>query len=125
MAFDPAGKFTNLSSRDLFHLNHATSGEQSPLPVYAFPLVKLGVIFWDNLNKMKDNLCQECVKGGGGGGLLSLQGKFEAIVPDFHGKITVFFSSFDPTFHQYLPKISLSHPHKNYIFEISYYRAIL
>ena len=32
-------------------------------------------IFWDILNKMKDNLCQKCVKGGH----LSLQGKFEKL----------------------------------------------
>ena len=36
-------------------------------------------IFTDVLNKMKDNLCQECVKGW----LLSLQGKFDAITSDF------------------------------------------
>ena len=43
MAIDPAGAFTNLSSPDLFHLNHATSEQQSPLSVCAVPLVKLGV----------------------------------------------------------------------------------
>ena len=42
---------------------------------------------------MKDNLGEECVKGG----LLSFQGKIETIAPDFPGKMTVF-SSFDPTF---------------------------
>ena len=42
---------------------------------------------------MKDNLGQECVKGG----LLSFQGKIGTIAPDFPGKMTVF-SSFDPTF---------------------------
>ena len=41
-------------------------------------------IFWDILNKMKDNLSQECVKGG----LLSFQGKFETITPGFPGKLT-------------------------------------
>ena len=43
MAIDPTGAFTNLSSSDLFHLNHATSEQQSPLSVCAVPLVKLGV----------------------------------------------------------------------------------
>ena len=43
---------------------------------------------------MKDNLGQECIKGGGG--LLSFQGKIGTIAPDFNGKMTVF-SSFDPT----------------------------
>ena len=43
MAIDSAGAFTNLSSPDLFHLNHATSEQQSPLSVCAVPLVKLGV----------------------------------------------------------------------------------
>ena len=42
---------------------------------------------------MKNNLGQECVKGG----LLSFQGKNETIAPDFPEKMTVF-SSFDPTF---------------------------
>ena len=50
-------------------------------------------IFWDILNKMKDNLGQECVKGG----LLSFQGKIGIIAIDFPGKIPLF-SSFDPTF---------------------------
>ena len=50
-------------------------------------------IFWDILNKVKDNLDQECVKDG----LLSFQGKFETIAPDFYGKMTVF-CSFYPTF---------------------------
>ena len=36
-------------------------------------------IFWDILNKMKDNLGHECVKGR----LLSFQGKIGAIAPDF------------------------------------------
>ena len=42
---------------------------------------------------MKDNLGQECVKGG----LLSFQGKYGTIAADFPGKMTVF-ASFDPTF---------------------------
>ena len=50
-------------------------------------------IFWDILNKMKDNIGQECVKRG----LLSFQGKIGTIAPDFPGKWQ-FFSSFDPTF---------------------------
>ena len=36
-------------------------------------------------------------KGGGGGELLSFQGKIGTIAPDFYGKMTVF-SSFDLTF---------------------------
>ena len=64
-------------------------------------------IILDILNKLKDNLGEGCVKGG----LLSFQGKFETIAPDFPGKI---FSSFDPTFRLSFPKIWLSHPHKNY-----------
>ena len=43
-------------------------------------------IFLDILNKMKDNLVQECVKGG----LLSFQGKIETIIPAVAGKITIF-----------------------------------
>ena len=43
-------------------------------------------IFWDILDKMKDNLGQECVKGE----LLSFQGKNETIPSDFPGKMTVF-----------------------------------
>ena len=53
-------------------------------------------IILDILNKLKDNLGQGCVKGG----LLSFQGKFETIAPDFPGKM---FSSFDPTFPPILP----------------------
>ena len=43
-------------------------------------------IFWDILNKMKDNLGQECVKGG----LLSFQGKLKETAPDVPGKMTFF-----------------------------------
>ena len=43
-------------------------------------------IFWDILNKMKDNVGQKCVKGE----LLSFQGKIETIAHDFLGKMTVF-----------------------------------
>ena len=50
-------------------------------------------IFWEILNKVKDNLGQECVKGG----LLSFQGKIGTIAPDFPGKMTVLWS-FNPTF---------------------------
>ena len=49
--------------------------------------------FFDILNKMKDNLDQECVKKR----LLSFQGKIGTLVPDFPGKMTVF-PSFDHTF---------------------------
>ena len=38
-------------------------------------------IFWDILNKIKDNLGKKCVKAG----LLSFQGKIGTIVPDFPG----------------------------------------
>ena len=68
---------------------------------------------------MKDNLGQECVKGE----LLSFQDKIETLAPDLPGKMTVF-SSFDPTFHLSLLKIWLSHPNKNYIFEMSKNSAI-
>ena len=58
-------------------------------------------IFWDILNKMKDNLGQECVKG------RLFQGKFGTIFPDFPEKMTAF-----PVlvlfFHLSLPKIWLS-----------------
>ena len=47
---------------------------------------RLFEIFWDILNEMKDNLGQECVKGG----ILSFQGKIGRIFPDFLGKMTVF-----------------------------------
>ena len=50
-------------------------------------------VFWDILNKMKDNLGQECVIGG----LLSFQDKIGTIFPDFPVKMTAF-SSFEPTF---------------------------
>ena len=50
-------------------------------------------IFCDILNKMKDNLCQKCIKVRH----LSLQGKFETIAPGFPGKIMLF-SSFGLTF---------------------------
>ena len=50
-------------------------------------------IFWDISNKIKENLCQKCVKGRH----LSLQGKFETIALGFPGKMTVF-SSFGLTF---------------------------
>ena len=44
-------------------------------------------IFWDILDKMKDNLGPECVKGG----ILSFQGKSGTIVPDFPEKNDSFF----------------------------------
>ena len=71
-------------------------------------------IFWDTSDKIKDNLSQECVKGG----LLSFKGKIETIAPDFPGKITVF-SVLTLLFHLSLSKIWLSYPNKNYIFEMS------
>ena len=76
-------------------------------------------IFWEILNKMKDNLSQECVKGE----FLFFHCKIGTIVPDFPGKITVF-SVLTPLFRLPLSKIWLSHPHKNYIFEIINNRAI-
>ena len=54
---------------------------------------------------MKDNLGQECVKGG----LLSFQSKIETISPDFPRKMTVF-PVLTLLFHLSLPKIWLSHP---------------
>ena len=60
---------------------------------------------------MKDNLGQECVKGG----LLSFQAKIETIALDFPGKMTVF-SSFDPTFPP-VPPLSLAFsPRQNLYF---------
>ena len=55
---------------------------------------------WDILNKMKDNLDQECVKGG----LLSFQGKIETIAPDFSGKNDSVFLVLTLLFHLSLPK---------------------
>ena len=43
-------------------------------------------IFWDILNKKKDNLGQECVKEG----LLCFQGKTVTIAPDFPRKCFFF-----------------------------------
>ena len=68
---------------------------------------------------MKDNLDQECTKWG----LLSFQGKIGTIAPDFPGKMTVFLV-FTLLFHMSLPKLWLSHPHKNYIFEMSNNKVI-
>ena len=76
-------------------------------------------IFWDILNKMKDNLGQECVKGG----LLSFQGKIETIILDFPGKATVF-PVLTLLFHLSLPKIWFSHSNKHYIFQMSNNKAI-
>ena len=76
-------------------------------------------IFLDILNRTKENLGQEHVKGG----LLSFQGKIGTISPDSPGKMTVFpvlTLLFDPS----LPKIWLSHLNKNYISEINNNRAI-
>ena len=41
-----------------------------------------------NIDKIKGNLGQECVKGG----LLSFQGKTGTVGPDFPGKMTISFS---------------------------------
>ena len=76
-------------------------------------------IFLDIFHKMKENLGQECVKKG----LLSFQGKNWNNFPDIPGKMTVF-SVLTLLFHPFLPKIWLSHLHKNYIFEISNNSAI-
>ena len=62
-------------------------------------------------------------KEGGGGGLLSFQGKLGTTDTDFPGKMT-FFTVLTLLFRLFLPKIGLSHPHKNYIFEMSNNRAI-
>ena len=69
-------------------------------------------IFWDIWNKMKENLDQECVYGGH----LSFQGKLEQLpwLPwknDSFPVLTLFY-------YLSLPKLWLSHPHKNYIFEM-------
>ena len=68
---------------------------------------------------MKDILGQECVKGD----LVSFQGKVETIGPDFPGKMTIF-PLLTLLFHLSLSKICLSHPNKNYIFEMNNNRAI-
>ena len=77
-------------------------------------------IFMDFINKMKDNLGQECVEGE----LLSFQGKIGRIAPDCPGQMTVIFPVLTLLFRLSLPKIWLSHPHKNFIFEMSNNRAI-
>ena len=56
---------------------------------------------------MKDNLGEECVKGG----LLSFQDKIETTASDFPGKMTVF-PVLTLLFHLSLPKIWLFHPNK-------------
>ena len=73
---------------------------------------------------MNENLDQECVKGGGGGGeLLSFQGKIARIALDFSGKMTAF-CVLTLLFHLPLPKIWFFHPHTNHIFDQSNNRAI-
>ena len=67
---------------------------------------------------MKDNLGQECVKGG----LLSFQGKTGIIASDFPGKMSFPVSTLH--FRLSPPKIWFSHPQKNYIFEMSNDRTI-
>ena len=69
---------------------------------------------------MKENLDRECVKQG----LLFFQPKIRAIVPFFPGKMTVF-PALTLLFHLSFPKIWLSYPYKNYMFEMSNNRAIL
>ena len=68
---------------------------------------------------MKENLGQEHVERR----ILSFQGKIETIFPAIPGKMTAF-PVLTVLFHPSLPKIWLSHLHKNYIFEISNNRAI-
>ena len=75
--------------------------------------------FSDILDKMNDNLDQECVKGV----LLSFQAKLGPTAADFPGKITVF-PVVTLLLHLSLNKIWLSHPHKNYIVEMSNNRSI-
>ena len=77
-------------------------------------------IFLDISHKMKKNLDQEHVKRG----LLIFQGKIRKIVPDFPGKNDSFFPVLTLLFHLSLPKIQLSHLHKNYLSEMSNNRAI-
>ena len=74
-------------------------------------------IFWDILNKMKDNLGQECVKGAS-----ILQGNIGTIASNFPENDS--FPALILLFCLSLPKIWLPHPHKNYIFEMSNNRAI-
>ena len=69
---------------------------------------------------MKENLGQEHVKRG----LLSFQGKNWNNFPDIPGGKMTVFPVLILLFHPSLPKILLSHLHKNYIFEISNKRAI-
>ena len=68
-------------------------------------------IFWGILNKMKDNLGQECVKWA----ILSFQGKIGTLVSDFTGKMTVF-PVLTLLFHLSLLKIWLPHLHKKIYF---------
>ena len=66
-------------------------------------------IFWDILNKMKVNLGQECVKGG----FYPCRAHWNNC-PGFPWKDDSF-SFLTLRFCLSLPKIWLSHPHKNYI----------
>ena len=76
-------------------------------------------IFLDILHKMKDSLGQEHVKRGS----YPSRAKLAKLL-----LISLENDSFFPVltllFHLSLPKIWLSHPHKNYIFEMSNNRAI-
>ena len=67
-------------------------------------------IFWDNTNKMKNNLGQEHVKSG-------------KIASDFLGQMTIF-SGFDPTIPPVPPCNLAFPPTENYISEISNNRNI-
>ena len=68
---------------------------------------------------MKKNWSQERVKNG----LLSFQGKYATISPNFLGKMLLF-PVLTLLLRPSLPKIWLSHQHKNYTFEMSNNRAI-
>ena len=76
-------------------------------------------IFWDILDKMKDNLDEECVKRA----FYPSREKIGTTDPDFPGKMTGF-PVLTLLFHLCLPKIWHSHLHKNYIFEMRNNRAI-
>ena len=73
---------------------------------------------------MKDNLDQECVKGGGGASILPGQKWTIATRLIFLEKKDGLFSVVTLLFRLSLPKIWLSHPHKNNIFEMSDNRVI-
>ena len=76
-------------------------------------------IFCNILNKMKDNFCQECVKGG----LYLSRANLKQLPLISLEKC--FFPVLTLLLHLSLHKIWLSEPHKNYSFEMSDNRAIL